>query len=550
MTDSENTSASPTKKKRGRPPKNNVVETNSVNSESETVNESCSFHTTSTNGSYFGTFNIFDYYTPEQLSALVRDPMSHNAQLRELSLILYGTSGIFTNSVDYMTAMPTLDKVIVPHGKNITRRKRNKELMESTLRTIKDKEIIRDALWRGMIEGIAFYYFETSGRPNSLQKLLTDFDVDRIAEINEFGMNAGIISLPADYTEIVGIKNNSYVIAFNLDYFDSVNGETTEKKLKKYPKEIRDAYESRRNGTTSNGNWIVLDNNKTIVHKIRSSRSEKYGRPLVLAAISDILYGDYFTQTKRNVLDEINNKVVVQCFPEGRDKGSCALTKQQQETQHNTVKNAILNKNGKGHTSFVSVSAGTVLKAIDVANTEIFDSKNESNLSDTIALDLGIAASLLNGSSTSSYSSQNNNLSLLSSQIFQWIAQIESELNKCISANIIKDNVNWCEVRYLPITYVNKEEMISSAKDLYLSAGGSVGLWSAACGIPSDVFLALCDEERDSGIYDRLTPHQTAYTLSKGDSKAGRPTDDNSKNPNTLQSKANDSNNVPKPSTK
>ena len=177
--------------------------------------------------------------------------------------MLYGTNGTFTNTVDYMTAMPTLDKVIVPHGNSKHKRKKNKELMEATLRTIKDKEIVRDALWRGMIEGVAFYYLETTGRPKSLEKYLNDTDVNGIIEINELGINASIISLPTDYTEIVGRKNNSYVIAFNLDYFNRETGEKTENKLRKFPKEIRDAYHETKNGKR-NGKWVVLNNGECI----------------------------------------------------------------------------------------------------------------------------------------------------------------------------------------------------------------------------------------------------------------------------------------------
>lgn len=186
---------------------------------------------------YFG-FNLFNFYTPEQLASIVQDPMNNNQILREISLILYGTNGVFTNTVDYMVAMPTLDKVIVPHGNSPQKKRRNKDLMESTLRTIKDKEIIRDALWKGMVEGVAFYYFETTTRPKSNKKNMSDYDVESIVEINDIGINASIISLPVDYTKIVGIQNSSYVIAFNLDYFTIGGTEPTEQKLRKYPKKL------------------------------------------------------------------------------------------------------------------------------------------------------------------------------------------------------------------------------------------------------------------------------------------------------------------------
>lgn len=538
-----NNHSSPTQNKRSSSPKKNVGEAKNA-----PTNEFCSYNSSSILSTYYFGFNIFDYYTQEQLSSLVKDPIGNNEILRKISLMLYSANGVYTNTVDYMTAMPTLDKVIVTHGQSKRKKQTNKEKMISTLHTIKHKEIIRDALFKGMIEGIAFYYFETTSRPLSNKKTMTDYDVESIVEINELGINASVIALPVDYTRIVGIKNSSYVIAFNLDYFDDCTGESLDKKLRKYPKEIRDAYHKRVDTASNDGNWIVLDNSKTIVHKIRSKRDEKWGRPLVLAAISDILYGDYFTDTKRNVLDEINNRIIYQTFPEGKEKGTSALTKNQQQSQHDAVKNAVMNKNNRGGISFFSVAAGTKINSIDHANTDIFDDKYESNLDDRVALDMGIAASLLNGTGSGNYSSQENNLDLLSSQLFQWIEQIENELNKCISANIIQDCRNWVECKYLPITNVNKTKMVGYAKDLYLQGKGSLALWASACGISPEVFFALLDQELEEDIENKYPVHQTSYTLSSNDDKGGRPVEEDSTNPNTLQTRANGSNNMPKPS--
>lgn len=532
------------KQKNYRPQKNNTSENKTVTNE---------FHSYKNSQSYsmavYGV-DIYKAYTPETLMNLVRHPIEYNEQLRELSLLLYGTNGTFTHTVDYMVAMPTLDKVIVPHGKNKNKKKRNKELMESTLRTIKHKEIIRDALFKGMVEGVAFYYFETSNRPIDNKKLLTDYEVESITEINEvnaLGINAEIISLPVDYTRIIGIKNSSYVLAFNLDYFDLSTGESVERKLKKYPQEIRQAYEKRKNGTLQGGNWVKLDNTKTIVHKIRSKRNEKFGRPLVLAAINDILYNDYFIQTKRNVLDDINNKVIYQTFPEGKEKGKSALTERQQKDQHDKVKGAVMTKNNRGGVSFFSVAAGTKLNTIDPSNTDIFDDKYESNISDRIALGLGIAGSLLNGVGSGSYSAQMQNLELITGQVFQWIEQIQEELNKCISANIIKDSANWVEVKYLRITNVNKKDMVSNAKDLYLQGKGSLSLWAAACGIEPEVFFALLDEELENSVETKYPVHQTSYTLSKNNNSSGRPTSDNPSD-STIVSRNNNGNDLPAPS--
>lgn len=536
MTQSQNKTAN-SRKSNNRPPVN----------KKDVSYEFNSFQNSLTYSSYYFGLNVFDLYSPETLAELVRDPMYNNQILRELSLILYGTNGVYTNTVDYMSAMPTLDRVIVPHGSNVTSKKKNKRLMESTLRSIKDKEFIRDALLKGMVEGVAFYYFETTNRPQSNTKYLTDYEVGSIMEINDLGLNASIIPLPADYTRIVGRKNSSYVLAFNLEYFSLSDGESVKSKLRKYPKEIRDAYAAKlQRPNDKKGNWVILDNSKTIVHKVRSKMEEPYGRPLVLAAISDILYGDYFTQTKRNVLNEINNRIIYQTFPEGKDKGTSALTKAQQEHQHKAVKDAVMNKNNRGGISFFSVAAGTKISAIESSNTDIFDDKYESNLGDKVALDMGIAASLLNGTGSGTYSAQENNLELITAQLFQWIEQIASELNKCITTNIIKDERNWVECKYLPITHVNKKSMVNYAKDLYLQGKGSLSLWASACGIPPDVFFALLDQELEEDIENKYPVHQTSYTLSSNKS-AGRPETD-SPTESTVASRANNGNALVTPS--
>ena len=541
----ENKNANPSAKKDSRPLKNGERD-----NKDEHLYEYNSYCNNFTYSSYANGLNIYDYYSPEQLAALVKDPMGNNQALRELSLLLYGTNGVYTNTVDYLTAMPTLSRVIVTHGNTSTKKKRNKELMESTLQVIKDKEVVRDALFKGMVEGAAYYYFETTTRPLSNKKRMTDYDVESIVEINDIGVNASVISLPADYTQIVGIKNSSYVIAFNLDYFDFSGGESAEQKVKKYPKEIRDAYRSRKKQSNNqNGNWVVLDNTKTIVHKIRSKRDEKYGRPLVLAAINDILYGDYFTKTKRTVLDDINNRIIYQTFPEGKDKGVSALTKQQQQNQHDAVKSAVLNKNSRGGSSFFSVAAGTKIDCIEASNTDILDEDYESDLSDKIALDMGIAGALLNGVGSGSYSAQQQNLELITAQLFQWIEQIQEELNKCISHNIIKDNRNWVECKYLPITHVNKGNMVGYAKDLYLQGKGSLSLWASACGISPEVFYALLDQELEEDIENKYPVHQTSYTLSSDSTseEIGRPETDDPTD-NTIASRANNGNDLPTPS--
>ena len=422
--------------------------------------------------------------------------------------------------------------------------------MKSTLETIDDKSFIRDALFTEMLDGIAFYYFETTQKTIDKRKFMSDYDVENIMEICDLGLNAVMIPLPYEYCKIVGRKNGRNVIAFNLRYFDNYEGDEKTRKLRKYPSEISNAYTTWKKGEKSSSNWVVLNNDHTIAHKIKCKISEPWGRPLAIAAISDILYQDEFVDTKRNVLREINSQVVVQTFPEGQNKGSCALTKTQQQDQHDKVKQAVMTKNNRGGTTFVSVAAGTKLDALDISNTDIFDEKNESDLTDKIALDLGIAASLLNGSGSGNYSSQQNNLELINAQIYTWIQEIQAELNHVINACIIKDKKNKVEVYYLPTSLVNRKNFFEMMKNLYLEAGGSYTFLVASTGVNPEVYFNILDEEIDNKIFDKYLPHQTSYTLSSKNNAGGRPENTDPTSASTIQTKANNSNNQPKPSTK
>lgn len=554
------------KRKRGRPPKSQTVEINSTNiSETNSTQISQSIQTTATPShtyeynSYFGSIasanifgcNLYDEFTPEEIRSIVKDPIANHDLTRRLAMFVYNSEGVVTNSIDYMVSLPCLDRVI--YGKKRlfgkTKLNKNKDLMLSTLENINDKQFIRDALFTDMNEGNCFYYFEVTKKPNDNTKALSDYDVENIIELCDMGMNASVIPLPYEYTKIVGRKNNRNVIAFNLRYFDEkcVTQDEKNRKLKKYPTEIRNGYLQWKKGNFAGNNWLILDNKRTIAHKIKCKISEPWGRPLAIAAIADILYQNEFVDTKRNVLKELNNRIIVQTLPEGKDKGSCALTKTQQQDQHDKVKQAVMTKNNRGGTSFFTVSAGTKIDTLNVGTTDIFDSKNEGDLTDKIALDLGVAASLLNGSGSGNYSSQQNNLELINAQLYTWIQELQDELNFVINENIIKDKRNKVEVYYLPTSLVNRQQFFDMMKSLYLQASGSMTMLIASTGINPDIYFNILDEEYDNKIFDKYVPHLTSNTISKDDQVGGRPKTDNPTE-NTVKSQNNDGNNLPSPS--
>lgn len=535
------------KHKRGRPPKNKtdtVIETNNSERNPEAyTNSNYEFN------SYYdrqfvcdAIFNcgIYDYFTKDEIDAALRNPIANYDTAIRLSEFVYGKNGIVSNSIDYMVALMTLDRIIVNKSKT-QKSNKSKDLMKAALDSIDDKGFIRDALFTEMLDGIAFYYFETVKKTVDNNKYLSDYEVSNIFEINEVGINASIITLPWQYTKIVGKKNGRYVIAFNLEYFNNYTGEELSRKLRKYPKEIVDGY----NNKTRKGNWLVLDNNKTMCRKIKCKDTEAWGRSLIISTLEDVLYKDYFVDTKRNVLDEVNNKVLYETFPENKQGNGSSLNKDQQQNQHNTVKQAVMQKNNRGGLTFISLAAGTKLDAIDVS-TDIFDEKNEANLNNDIAVDLGICASLIGAMSTGTFAGATSNLEMITAQLYTWVCEWKKELVHVINKNIIQDPKNKIDIYYFPTSFVNRKQFFDMMKELYTSASGSLTFLIASSGVDPDIYLSVLDNEIEDGYFEKYTPHQTSYTYN-GDDVGGRPKTDNPTE-NTIKSQNNNGNNIPSPS--
>jgi hypothetical protein len=504
-------------------------------------------------GIYSANYDIFSDYSSDEIKEILANPIVNNRQIRRLSRLVYNTNPIVSNAVDYIVSLPCLSHITTCDGKNKFKSKNNKQKAEDILRFIRDKDIIRDFLFRDCLDGACYYYFETVKSMPDKTKFVADYDMESLYEINTSDINISIIPLPVDWVKIKGYKNNRPVIAFNLEYFDNFDGEKIENKLKRYPAEIRNAYYTYKNGKAI-GNWVVLNNDKTIVHKIKSDKREPYGRPITISALVDIFYSDYLTTTKRSVLSEVNNKIIYQTLPEG-EKGKCALTKNQQEEQHSTVKGAVMTKNNRGGTSFFTVAAGTKIDTINTS-VDVLNEEIEPKLNSRIAMGLGYALGLLDGES-GNYSSQQISLELLFSKVYTWVSEIAEEFTYVINKNIIKDKHNEISIYYLPTSLVNKDRFVGMTKELYMAGSGSKSAWISATGWDVNAYLSLMDMENAEKWDEKYLPHLTSYTssdraddINPNGNLGGRPLEDNPTNDSTLVSHGNDTNNQPKPSTK
>ena len=174
----------------------------------------------------------------------------------------------------------------------------------------------------------------------------------------------------------------------------------------------------------------------------------------------------------------------------------------------------------------MSLAAGTKLDTVDTS-TSIFDEKNEANLDNSIAMDLGISASLIGAMSTGNYASGAHNLEMITSQLYTWICLWKNELVHVINKNIIKDEKNPVDIYYFPTSFVNRKEFFEMMSTLYSTASGSLTFLIASAGVDPETYLSVLDSEIENGYFDKYLPHLTSSTISKDDNVGGRPTGNN-----------------------
>lgn len=473
----------------------------------------------------------YQVYNIHSVKRWLKDHNTYNKEIRGLSNYLYNSNGTYTNVVDYTVALPTLDRIVHSQNSDHKNYKDNKKKFNRVLDKIREKSTVRDMLYKGAIDGIAFYYFD-SNKPQRLPKYLSDSEIDEVTEINE-DFNCSVLPLPTDYCRILGTVNMSPQVAFDCSYFDQFLSRGQSKKLRRYPKEIRTAYKNYKKDSTKK--WVVLDNDNTITLKVRAKMEDRWGRPLGLAGFIDMLYEEYFIESKRNVLDEVNSTIVYQTFPEGKEKGTSSLTQKQQKQQHDNIKQALFSKGVQKGVNFFSVSAGTKLEKLKT-NIDLLEVKDGDELLNRVSTSLGFAGSMLNGNG-GAISSQRGNMELVSAEIFSWLEQIQDELNKVINKNIIQDDNVFVELYYLPITHSNRKDMIKHFKELYTHGSGSLRAWISSIGVNSEAYLSLMNEEIEEKFDEKYKPHQTSFTQSNKDSEGTKEIDNDSDNPLTQKNK-------------
>ena len=488
------------------------------------------------------------------LKQYVKYPMIYNEILRTISEQAYNSQGIYSQVIDYSVAIPTLAYITTMRNKT-PELKEKKKKFNLFLKLLNHERSTRDILRSLYIYGVYIGILRntTANNKNIDTGSMTVESIDRIEGLS-LDDNFMIQPLDLDYCKIIGFQNNASITVFDMMYFDQFKYGGLVNEIKNYPKDFMKAYMSYKKDASKR--WFVLDYSKTIALKFRASENECYGRPYGLSAFTDMKASSDYDDSQYQLVSELASSIYYLILPEGEKSGSCSLNSKQQTEVIEAFKGAVkVNTSGSGENnkiSTLSLAPKTEIGRLSKDSSLIKDTLSSENIK-KISTSLGFASSALNAESGSgsSYANLQVNIDLVSSQIFQTVNEIAIEYTRVLNGLLGIKPMDYIDISYLPISWLNKDDMFEKVSQLYTLIGGSRRYLVACAGIDVNSYFSCLDEEIEEGYEEKYPVHQSANTMSSSDVKGGAPqkkTKDLS--PNGMVTRTTNSNNQVKPSTK
>ena len=486
------------------------------------------------------------------LKQYVKYPMIYNEILRTISEQAYGTQGIYSNICDYMIAIPTLAHITTMRNKT-PEFKEKKKKFNLMLKLLNHDRSTRDILRNLFICGtyIGTLRNTTANNKNIDSSAATIESIDRIEGLS-LDDNFMIQPLDLDYCKIIGFQNNISIAAFDMMYFDQFKFGGLVNEIKNFPKEFMKAYMGYKKDSCKR--WFTLDYRKTIALKFKAKEDEPYGRPLGLSAFVSMKASSDYDDSQYQLISELASSIYYLILPSGEKQGSCSLNSTQQKEVIEAFKNAVkVNTSGENNKiSTLSLAPGTEISRLSKDSSLIKDTLSDENMK-KISTSLGFASSALNAESSggSSYANLAVNLDLVSSQVFQSVNEIAREYTRVINELLEIKPKDYIDISYLPISWLNKDDMFEKAQSLYTQGKGSLKFWIATMGVNIDDYLSLMDEELEEDFENKYPVHLTSATFSGKDDEGGAPSKkEKDLTPAGKVTRNNNSNNQVKPSTK
>jgi hypothetical protein len=355
--------------------------------------------------------------------------------------------------------------------------------------------------------------------------------------------------------------NGKWVVKFDLETIKTSPIDDVKTIIESLPDEITLAkYNKYKNSGNKKYRYIELANCDVV--SINSVRNYPWGIPYSIGAWASLIQKEIINRVERSVADRLIKEIlllVVGKLNEDKNGVGTPVPKEVITYYFNEIKRLLLKKeSGSMSTAIANDNTGGIglatlpdffkLEPVKV-NTTMFTKELYQKINDDIFMGLGVSSTLLYGAGDSTnYSSAQINNEKIFRYIFGLLEQFEALINGYIKKLLPKDLS--CVFFFDKTTFLDRDKMIGHYKDFYLQTGIFTPWAEAITGNNYYYSLSMARYEKEVlKIDDYLNPPVNPFTTGGNpDNEKGRPSEDNSDNPNTVKSKTNDGNNYPSPS--
>lgn len=456
----------------------------------------------------------------------LQNPYANIQQIQRASKYLTNKHGIIRDVLRTIKSLPTLNYHLVwSNYDDVKKIKKYEQKIHDFLDEIDVKRVVRD----GLFEVAEIGTVVTCLRSNKYVQFL---DLDDL-RINKQ-------------------RNGKWVVEFDLasiNQYQSVQDKLTV--IESLPDEITlEKYNLYRN-KGEDYRYVELSNCDVV--NIDARRNFPYGLPYTLGAWASLIQKEIINRVERSMADRLIKQILILYAGTMDKEGNKPVPKELIRAYFKEVTNLMLKKEQNGNMYNNNETSGTgvitlphfmQLKALEI-DTQMFKKELYEKLDNEIFANLGVSSGLIYGGGNSNYTLAQINSEKMFRYIFTIIEQFESIINRYIKRLLPKD-LN-CRLYFDRTTILNRDKYIDKLKDLYMQTGMSAPWLEALLGIPYHYALGQTEyEKKVLKTHEIIYPAQNAYTTS-GDAQRGRPEVDEG-NENTMKSKTNGSNNMPKPS--
>ena len=462
----------------------------------------------------------------DTLKKYFSNPDEYQKELEKITEYYYISNGEIFQLLDMAKILPTLNYKIDAFEKNKSYEK-NALLCKKTLHKLKHKTLTRDIISQVVSTGTLCGIW--LGDKNSPYFYIFD-------DLN--------------YVFPSHMVNGNWVVTVDIGWFDTMNELQRSIMLKNLSPFVTERDYKNFQSNREKYKYKDLPQDRTAVIRTHTlKRNQNLGLSWVTQGLYDILHKKKLRDLEKAVANKIINAIAVLKIGSDKNNGEYSnlkLSKPVKKKVYSGVK-AALEKNSKDGITVVAIPDFSDLIFPDIKSGDSLDPKKIESINNDILASLGISPALLNGTG-GNFASAKINLDVFYKKLAVLLEEIEIEvygkLFNLILPNNQKDNFFMVYDKEPPLT--NKEKVDILLK-LHSQAGFSLkAVIDSLNGVDFTEYI-------DQSIYEqeilklpqKIQPYASAYIGNSNNDNAGRPSIDESDNPNTIKNKENDGNNLP-----